>query len=434
MAPLLMATSPAQAESGAMVTPVTSTLITGIHGHHCGYNDTHRGTDFAAPSGRQVYAAYDGHVDLRSGSSGYGTHIVLSHPNGYSTLYGHLSGYAVGEGQHVARGTVIGYVGSTGDSSGPHLHFEIRRNGASLNVLNSQFPCRATSTALAPITWSPDLPASSTPPPTAPPPPAPAPIAPRIGILDGAGTFFAKDGGLDAPWVNTSGGGTAMAVDGDRIGMIDGAGNLWVKDGGLSSAWFNVHPGVAAFSLSGDRIGIVTTGGDAYLQDGSLSGAWQFLAHDADNITLAAERIGLIDGSGIVFVKEGSPDAPWTTQAHDVRQLVMTDSRIGIVTEDDVAFVKEGDLYAPWVEQSGSIVQMSISGNRIAVLDTNTIAHVRDGGLQSPWTQMGNQISRVEVTATRVGIIRNGEAWVKEGDLNGAWHVMAHNVTGLSLS
>jgi murein DD-endopeptidase MepM/ murein hydrolase activator NlpD len=92
----------------------------------------HTGIDIAGSYGSQVVAADTGVAQLYPGSIGYGNLLVMVHGNGYSTYYAHLSGYAPGlsSGQVVARGTTIAFEGSTGWSTGPHLHFEIRINGA----------------------------------------------------------------------------------------------------------------------------------------------------------------------------------------------------------------------------------------------------------------------------------------------------------------
>jgi murein DD-endopeptidase MepM/ murein hydrolase activator NlpD len=92
----------------------------------------HTGIDIAGPYGTQIVAADTGVAYLYPGSIGYGNLLVLIHGNGYETYYGHLSGYAPGltSGQVVARGTTVAFEGSTGWSTGPHLHFEIRVYGA----------------------------------------------------------------------------------------------------------------------------------------------------------------------------------------------------------------------------------------------------------------------------------------------------------------
>lgn len=94
----------------------------------------HRGVDIAAPSGTAVYSSAEGEV-LRLGRQpeGYGNFIEMRHPNGMTTLYAHLSRIDVASGDRVLAGERIGLVGSTGYSTGPHLHFEVRRNGEQVN-------------------------------------------------------------------------------------------------------------------------------------------------------------------------------------------------------------------------------------------------------------------------------------------------------------
>ncbi len=98
-----------------------------------GQTKSHTGMDIASNHGTSVYAADGGTVTLAGWNGGYGNCIMIDHGNGYVTLYGHLSGYAVSEGQAVSQGSVIGYVGSTGNSTGPHLHFEVLQNGSRID-------------------------------------------------------------------------------------------------------------------------------------------------------------------------------------------------------------------------------------------------------------------------------------------------------------
>lgn len=97
----------------------------------------HAGMDFSARTGTPIYATGDGVVVTADNkASGYGNHIVIRHGFGYETLYGHMSKYKVKAGQKVKRGDVIGYVGSTGRSEAPHLHYEVHKNGEVVNPLN----------------------------------------------------------------------------------------------------------------------------------------------------------------------------------------------------------------------------------------------------------------------------------------------------------
>ena len=97
----------------------------------------HYGMDFTARTGTPIYATGDGVVYKADASlSGYGNHIEVNHGYGYKTLYAHLSKYNCRPGQRVKRGDIIGYVGSTGRSQAPHLHYEVFKNGERVNPLN----------------------------------------------------------------------------------------------------------------------------------------------------------------------------------------------------------------------------------------------------------------------------------------------------------
>ncbi len=97
----------------------------------------HYGMDFTSPTGTAIYATGDGVVLKADNSlSGYGNHIEINHGYGYVTLYAHLSKYNCKPSQKVKRGDIIGYVGSTGRSEAPHLHYEVIKNGEKVNPIN----------------------------------------------------------------------------------------------------------------------------------------------------------------------------------------------------------------------------------------------------------------------------------------------------------
>ena len=95
----------------------------------------HKGVDLAAPTGTPVYATADGLVEKAQWFSSYGKYIQIGHGNELETRYAHLSRIAVSAGEFVQKGDLIGYVGSTGRSTGPHLHYEVRIAGAAVNPL-----------------------------------------------------------------------------------------------------------------------------------------------------------------------------------------------------------------------------------------------------------------------------------------------------------
>lgn len=100
----------------------------------------HYGMDFTAPTGTEVYATGDGVVEIVENSlRGYGKRIIIDHGFGYKTLYAHLNGFNVRRGQKVKRGEVIGFVGSTGTSTAPHLHYEVFKNNKKVNPVHYYF-------------------------------------------------------------------------------------------------------------------------------------------------------------------------------------------------------------------------------------------------------------------------------------------------------
>jgi len=109
----------------------------------------HKGIDISAPKGTPIRASADGVVETAAMENGYGREVLIDHGHGMKTLYGHMSGFTVTEGQSVVRGQVIGYVGSSGRSTGCHLHYEVQINGTPVN------PHKYLRTTLADLTTNP---------------------------------------------------------------------------------------------------------------------------------------------------------------------------------------------------------------------------------------------------------------------------------------
>jgi len=120
------------AYSGQFVWP----LETATHYISQGYKSYHRAIDLNRLNGWGIYAAASGVIQIQQTRGGYGNLIIINHGSGWSTYYGHLSEFRVKAGDYVQQGQLIGIMGSTGRSTGPHLHFEIRQNGSLLNPLN----------------------------------------------------------------------------------------------------------------------------------------------------------------------------------------------------------------------------------------------------------------------------------------------------------
>jgi murein DD-endopeptidase MepM/ murein hydrolase activator NlpD len=107
-----------------------------------GYTKMHTGVDWSAPMGTPVFASGNGTIEKVGWESGYGKYVRIKHANGYQTAYGHLTAYARAavEGARVRQGQVIGFVGSTGLSTGAHLHYEIMVNGRFVDPMRVRLP------------------------------------------------------------------------------------------------------------------------------------------------------------------------------------------------------------------------------------------------------------------------------------------------------
>jgi murein DD-endopeptidase MepM/ murein hydrolase activator NlpD len=104
-----------------------------------GFTRMHKGLDIGAPYGSPIHAMTDGVVAFAGRTGGYGNFVKLTHGRGMASGYGHMSRIAVSSGTRVRAGQVIGYVGSTGISTGPHLHWEVWKNGAAINPRSVSF-------------------------------------------------------------------------------------------------------------------------------------------------------------------------------------------------------------------------------------------------------------------------------------------------------
>ncbi|HLO74868.1 MAG TPA: peptidoglycan DD-metalloendopeptidase family protein [Magnetospirillum sp.] len=127
-------------------TPVDGAKITsgfGLRNHPIlGYTKMHKGVDFGVPPGTPIQAAGDGTIEMAGFNGAYGNYVRIRHGNGYATAYAHMSRIAAGmkAGKHIGQGQIIGFVGSTGRSTGPHLHYEVLQGSAQINPLSVKMP------------------------------------------------------------------------------------------------------------------------------------------------------------------------------------------------------------------------------------------------------------------------------------------------------
>ena len=132
------------AQKALMRTPIDGARLSSGFGQRrhpvLGYTKMHRGVDFAAPRGNPIYAAGSGRVETAGRNGAYGNYVRIRHNARYATAYAHMKRIATRRGRRVRQGQVIGYVGTTGRSTGPHLHYEILLGGRRTNPLTVKMP------------------------------------------------------------------------------------------------------------------------------------------------------------------------------------------------------------------------------------------------------------------------------------------------------
>ena len=134
------------AQKALMRTPIDGARLSSGFGRRkhpvLGYTKVHKGVDFAAPRGTPIYAAGNGTVTYAARKGSFGNYIRIRHNDTYTTAYAHMKGFRKGirKGSRVSQGQVIGYVGTTGRSTGPHLHYEILKNNRQANPLSIKMP------------------------------------------------------------------------------------------------------------------------------------------------------------------------------------------------------------------------------------------------------------------------------------------------------
>ena len=132
--------SSGSSSGGTWIRPCSYTMVSSPFGYRdaptAGASTYHQGIDLAGPQGTPIYAARGGTVTTATFGSSAGNYVTINHGDGFSSVYMHMTSYVVSKGQTVSQGQLIGYCGSTGKSTGPHLHFGISKNGSYVNPAN----------------------------------------------------------------------------------------------------------------------------------------------------------------------------------------------------------------------------------------------------------------------------------------------------------
>ncbi|MCX4389743.1 M23 family metallopeptidase [Micromonospora peucetia] len=409
----LVPAQPASAQNGAMIQPVGG-RVTGVLASRCGSIDSdHYGVDIAGNNGMAIGAAYPGTVVVAGWVSGGGNMVTVSHAGGYQTRYLHMAQQpAVVVGQQVGQGQVLGYVGSTGNSTGPHLHFEIRRNGAVYNIAPA-YSCGGTVTKGAVINLSfPDL-----------APPA-EPVLNRFAFVNSAGVLYVKDGAYSSWQAVNSGGASKVALSGNWIGWAQG-GNFYAKDG-IYGEWLTLASGgqVRDIAVSGNRFAFVNSAGVLYAKDGAYS-SWQAVnSGGASKVALSGNWIGWAQG-GNFYAKDGIY-GEWLTLASggQVRDIAVSGNRFAFVNSAGVLYAKDG-AYSSWqAVNSGGASKVALSGNWIGWAQGGNF-YAKDG-IYGEWLTLagGGQVGDIAVSGHDwFAFVGGGNFFAKQG-LYAGWLTM----------
>ena len=334
------------------------------------------GGDLGAP----VLATAAGTVVSARANGGYGNEVVLSHGGGWTSRVAHLSAIHVSVGQQVDVGQGLGLVGSTGNSSGPHLHYEQLADGVPAPIVldGTALQYRQTHTTHVGLN---------------------CPVQ-RFAFVNAGGQVFAKDGSHSAwPGAVNGGGASRVVLSGQWIGILDGT-NFWVKSG--------------------------------------IHGPWRLMAEGAGmrDIAIDGDRFAFVNAAGQVLVKDGV-DSPWSAPINGggATKVVLDDGWIGVLQGG--GFLAKFGISGAWKVLAGGpdVVDVAVDGNRFAFVNSAGLVFVKDGA-DASWSGAlnGGGATRVELESGWIGVIQGG-SFIAKFDIFGAWKSMADGgaVTDISL-
>ncbi|MEV6414448.1 M23 family metallopeptidase [Kribbella sp. NPDC051718] len=320
--------------------------------------------------GSPVLATAAGTVVSAGVNGGYGNEVVLSHGSGWSSRVAHLSAINVSVGQQVDAGQNLGLVGSTGNSTGPHLHYEQLADGVQAPIVLDGTALEYRPTPTTHVGRN-------------------CPIQ-RFAFANAAGQVFAKDGAY-SPWPGALNGGGASKVvlSGEWIGILDGT-NFWAKSG--------------------------------------INGGWKLMAQGAGmrDIAIDGERFAFVNSAGQVLVKDGA-DSPWSSPINGgtATKVVLDSGWIGVLQGG--SFLAKFGIFGSWkaLAGGGDVIDVALDGDRFAFVNSGGFAFAKDG-VDSPWPGAlnGGGATRIELESGWIGVLQGG-SFLAKFDIFGTWKVLA---------
>ena len=378
--------------------------------HHA--SEVPRALDFVgAPGGDQgapVLATAAGTVVSARFNGGYGNEVVIAHGNGWSSRVAHLSVIEVAAGQQVSPGQRVGLVGSTGNSTGPHLHYEQLADGVPAPIVLDGTALVYQENPTGHVGGN-------------------CPVQ-RFGFVNSGGQVIVKDGS-HSPWENpiNAGGASKVVLSGQWIGVLDG-GTFWAKSG-IFGGWrvMAEGAGIKDIAISGDRFAFVNASGQVFVKDGADAN-WPAAINggDATKVKLSGDWIGVLQGGG--FLAKLGIHGAWKTMAGgpDVVDIAIDGDRFGFVNTAGHVFAKDGaDANWPSPLNGGAATSIALEGGWIGVIQGgNFIAKFDIFGSWKPLAEGGGVTDIALGRGGWFAFVGSGDFFAKQGPDSG-WLPMA---------
>lgn len=254
---------------------------------------------------------------------------------------------------------------------------------------------------------------------------------PRIGVINGCGAAYVKDGAMSGPFQQQLNCGDALSLTlgGLRLGVINSCGALYVKEGALSSPFsqqLSCGDGRQVVLSSGRRLGVVNGCGAAYVKEGELSAPFQQQTNCGDTqvLDVSTRRVAIINGCGALYVKEPGVGSNFQQQSAcgDTVAVGVSANRLGMVNGCGALYVKDGPLSSGFQQLTNcyDTKAIAISDRWVGLINGCGAAYVKEGALSSGFQQQLNcgDANAIGVSSNRLAVVNGcGAAYVKEGSL-----------------
>ena len=372
-----------------------------------GEQNYHTGTDYSWGDidGAPIRAVQSGVVTISSSSTtGYGNQVEIDHSNtigvNIKTQYAHMKASPlVLKDQTVTKGQIIGYVGMSGNATGEHLHFEVRKDGQSVNPE----PYLTNATVYVSSSF------------------------PKLGAVSTSNQFKYKQGTLSSAWQETVSNVDKIQLTDDVFdGMKKTDNTLYIRpvSGGN---WTQVTTGCRDFKISESRICSLQTNNSLIVKD-SIASTWTTLTTETSiaDFQLDNDRIYMLSSGGTLFVKDGI-GSPWLTLITSCSSFSVDGNNICAITTNGNLYLKTG-LQSTWNLISNPVTSIKVDGDKFyAIMEASKSLFVKVGA-GGTWTLLDTGVNKIQVEGNKIFVL-NGTSLNSKTGIGGAWVERAKNVS-----